>query len=88
MENEVNKLAAIVRIHHSIGDSLDVEEVASAKQTKKPLSLLIADIDWFKQYNDFHGHPRGDELLRKLVQTGYIAMAAGNLPLRFPIPAR
>lgn len=44
-----------------------VAEFASARQHKKPLSLLMADIDWFKKYNDFHGHPRGDELLRKLV---------------------
>jgi diguanylate cyclase (GGDEF)-like protein len=29
--------------------------------------MLMADIDWFKKYNDFHGHPRGDELLKKLV---------------------
>ena len=45
-----------------------VAEVANAKQSNKPISLLMADIDWFKQYNDFHGHPKGDELLRKLVQ--------------------
>jgi diguanylate cyclase (GGDEF)-like protein len=45
-----------------------VADVASTRQGKKPFSLLIADIDWFKRYNDFHGHPRGDELLRKLVQ--------------------
>jgi diguanylate cyclase (GGDEF)-like protein len=45
-----------------------VADVATAKQSKKPLSLLIADIDWFKHYNDFHGHPKGDELLKKLVR--------------------
>lgn len=44
-----------------------VAEFANAKQHKKPLSMLMADIDWFKKYNDFHGHPRGDELLKKLV---------------------
>lgn len=45
-----------------------VAEIASAKQTKKPLSLLIADIDRFKNYNDFNGHPKGDELLKRLVE--------------------
>lgn len=45
-----------------------VAEFAHARQYKKPLSLLMADIDWFKKYNDFHGHPRGDELLKKLVK--------------------
>lgn len=45
-----------------------VAEFAYARQHKKPLSLLMADIDWFKKYNDFHGHPKGDELLKKLVR--------------------
>jgi diguanylate cyclase (GGDEF)-like protein len=27
----------------------------------------MLDIDWFKKYNDFHGHPKGDALLRNLV---------------------
>jgi len=29
----------------------------------------MSDVDWFKQYNDFHGHPKGDTLLKKLVFT-------------------
>ncbi|ODS33085.1 MAG: response regulator containing a CheY-like receiver domain and a GGDEF domain protein [Candidatus Scalindua rubra] len=29
-----------------------------------PLSLLIADIDFFKKINDVHGHNAGDEVLR------------------------
>jgi len=32
----------------------------------RPLSLLMVDIDWFKSYNDFHGHPKGDALLKKV----------------------
>lgn len=47
----------------------DIEfEIARAKRYKRPLSLVILDIDHFKQYNDFHGHQRGDKLLRKLAQ--------------------
>ena len=44
-------------------------EIATAKHHGKPLSLFMSDIDWFKQYNDFHGHPKGDTLLKKLVVT-------------------
>ncbi len=42
-------------------------EVANAKQYGRSFSLPIIDIDWFKNYNDFHGHVRGDALLQKLV---------------------
>jgi diguanylate cyclase (GGDEF)-like protein/PAS domain S-box-containing protein len=39
-------------------------EWSRALRTKKPLSLLFADVDHFKLYNDLHGHQRGDECLR------------------------
>ncbi|MDE3073061.1 MAG: diguanylate cyclase [Pseudomonadota bacterium] len=37
-----------------------------ARRSRKPLSLIILDIDYFKQYNDFYGHVGGDECLRSL----------------------
>ena len=37
-----------------------------AAREGKPLGLLIADIDHFKQYNDHYGHPAGDECIRRI----------------------
>ena len=39
-------------------------QVAQALASKKPLSFLIMDIDYFKAINDTHGHSIGDEILR------------------------
>ena len=36
------------------------------RQTDNYLCLAILDIDFFKNYNDFYGHPQGDECLRQI----------------------
>lgn len=40
----------------------------SSRRSGKPLSLIIADIDYFKSYNDNYGHLKGDECIIKVAK--------------------
>lgn len=37
-------------------------------RSRSPISLLVADIDHFKEFNDKHGHERGDEVLKTVAR--------------------
>nr|WP_315221546.1 sensor domain-containing diguanylate cyclase [uncultured Duganella sp.] len=49
-------------------DTLYPVEWAKARATGEPLSVVVADIDYFKQYNDHYGHVQGDECLRRVAR--------------------
>jgi len=49
-------------------DTMYTVEWAKAHATGEPLSLVIVDIDYFKQYNDHYGHMQGDACLRQVAQ--------------------
>ena len=50
------------------GESFE-KELNRARRYTQPLSLVILDLHRFKEVNDKHGHPRGDEVLRATAAT-------------------
>jgi len=45
------------------------KEFARSRRFQRHLSLVMLDIDNFKQYNDTHGHQEGNRLLKKIAIT-------------------
>jgi len=45
------------------------KEWRRAERDNDTLSVIIADVDHFKEYNDHYGHPAGDRCLVKVAQT-------------------
>jgi diguanylate cyclase (GGDEF)-like protein/PAS domain S-box-containing protein len=55
----------------------------SAMQDRKPLGLLLVDIDRFKVTNDRHGHDHGDRILRSVSAIIAENLRGEDFPLRY-----
>ncbi len=58
-------------------------EVARAKRTGGSLAIALLDLDHFKDYNDIHGHPAGDRLLKQVASGWARAIRATDILARY-----
>jgi two-component system, cell cycle response regulator len=58
-------------------------EMAFAKRHKRPLSLVMLDLDHFKAINDTHGHSIGDAVLQRVAQLLQTRVRTEDVVVRF-----
>jgi diguanylate cyclase (GGDEF)-like protein len=56
---------------------------AQAQRLGSPLSLVMLDLDQFKEYNDTFGHPAGDEILKRLGSTLQSTLRSHDVVARY-----
>lgn len=54
--------------NHRYYNEILATQYSFATRTGTPLSIILCDIDHFKQFNDSFGHPAGDQLLREFAR--------------------
>jgi len=69
-------------IHHYFQERL-VEEIKRAERTGNPLTLLMADLDHFKDVNDKYGHPQGDIILKGTANIIHQNIRSFDIPSRY-----
>ncbi|MEO8118324.1 MAG: diguanylate cyclase [Rhodoferax sp.] len=64
-------------------DTTLARELARCARDGQPLSLMLIDIDHFKQVNDRYGHPAGDAVLKMLAAMLNEQARAGDVACRY-----
>lgn len=68
--NELATLDVLTRVANRFQfDKVLDHTIILSKRYNRPFSIMLIDIDYFKQVNDIHGHLVGDEVLKKLAHT-------------------
>jgi diguanylate cyclase (GGDEF)-like protein len=58
-------------------------ELRRSARLSAPLTLLMLDVDHFKDYNDHCGHPAGDDILRRIGEILRARLRATDVPCRY-----
>ncbi len=69
--------------NHQYFLELLTREIALSKRYSHPLSLLMIDIDNFKEYNDTYGHLSGDRALRNIAKGLKISCRTVDIVARY-----
>lgn len=92
MRNALSYLAAVRLASHdpltgvqnrlAMDRSLE-REVDLAHRQKSPLTILVIDADYFKRFNDEHGHTFGDDVLKALANSAAATVRRSDLLFRY-----
>ena len=77
----IDELTGIPNRRHFL--ELTARGMAQARRHRRPVSMVIFDLDRFKLINDTHGHQAGDTLLRAIAHTAAASVRSGDVIGRF-----
>lgn len=87
----IDPLTQLYNRRHFDGDGSDTvlgigelrREFDDAFRSQHDLSVLMIDIDSFKEYNDTYGHPEGDKALKTIADTIRQVIRDTDIPFRY-----